>query len=72
MFLSENKSHITLQRLLLRKNLESLAKEVICLTTQMSMETKNEEKMKKLKKKSDELHHMSRKIKNLIDTDNIN
>ena len=28
--------------------------------------------MKLLKKKSDEVHHMSRKIKNLIDTDNIN
>lgn len=55
--------------------MEKLAKEVIGLTAKMYQTAEEESKendMKELKKKSDEVHHMNRKIKNLIDTNNIN
>ena len=76
MLLAESKSHVTLHRLLLRKDLELLAREVISQTTMISMNTmgqsSDQKLLSELKKKSDEVHHRSRKIKNLIDTENIN
>lgn len=74
MELSENKAHITMHRLVLRDRMEDLAKGVMRKTAVLSQlpASQGERELKGLKKQSDDVKYTLRKIKNLIDTDNIN
>lgn len=74
MHLSENKAHVTLQRLVLRQNVDALAKDVMRQSFLLSRKEGTESKglLKDLKRKADDVKYTLRKIKNIIDMDNIN
>jgi predicted RNA-binding protein len=70
----ENKSHVTLKRLELRKILEIYSKETIGFTTKMMFHQKSaddKKQMEELKKKTERVKFAIRRIKNMIDTDNL-
>jgi hypothetical protein len=64
----ESKSHVTLRRLQLRKLLEEYAEDAIVFTSTMVGGNMNEE----LKKKTEKVKQISRRLKNMVDTDSLN
>lgn len=74
MELSENKAHITMHRLVLRDRMEELAKGVMSKVAMLSSLPggQSDRELKGLKKQTEDVKYTLRKIKNLIDTENIN
>lgn len=74
MQLSQNKAHVTLQRLVLRQNVTALAQDVMHQSVLLSQKDKahSQSLLQELKRKADEVKYTLRKIKNIIDVDNIN